>query len=350
MGFDYVKKKFYGIMWIREKVCTLDGGRVLMKPRYWSLAIVLLLINYLIFAALFTRLLDTNFDYDLVTHTPIPTFTPAPAQPFIIIPTLTPIPVIPTATATRVLSNGNISNGEPPAPAEPPPAPQAQLVAPGSINIRSGPGIGYEVIGTLNANTPRPIIGRNADASWWQIQITEGEVGWVAGTVVTPTNTDAVPMVEASPGPLSNAPTAPEAQTAASESSLPAPPPQERYQFTPTGWYDDGNQGITRFLGDIKDAAGNPVDGVFVRVSCGYYSTISYPSGPVGWGTLNESADWPPGFYDITVDEKPVPCIWTLSIVDTEDRKTVKAVLSEEIPVEVTLEKSVIVAGWQKNW
>jgi hypothetical protein len=39
-----------------------------------------------------------------------------------------------------------------------------------------------------------------------------------------------------------------------------------------------------------------------------------------------------------------------LSIVDTEDRKTVKAVLSEEIPVEVTLEKSVIVAGWQKNW
>jgi hypothetical protein len=138
MGFDYVKKKFYGIMWIREKVCTLYGGRVLMKPRYWSLAIVLLLINYLIFAALFTRLLDTNFDYDLVTRTPIPTFTPAPAQPFIIIPTLTPIPVIPTATATRVLSDGNISNGEPSAPAEPPPAPQAQLVAPSSINIRSG--------------------------------------------------------------------------------------------------------------------------------------------------------------------------------------------------------------------
>ena len=316
-----------------------------MKPRYWSLAIVLLLINYLIFAALFSRLIDTNFESEFVTRTPIPTFTPAPAQPFIIVPTLTPAPIIPTPTATRVIDAGSAeaSQSAAEAGAHNQPELQPQLVAPGSVNIRSGPGLNFEVIGTLNANTARPIVGRNSDASWWQIKITEEQVGWVSGTVVTASNTNNVPLVE-SP----QAYNAPPAQPAASND--PAPPPQPKYQFSPTGWYDDGNAGLTRFLGDIKDPVGGPVNGVFVRASCGEYSTISYPSGPVGWGTLNESADWPAGFYDITVDTRPVPCIWVLSVVDTDDRQNVKAVLSEEIPVEVTTEKSIIVAGWQRNW
>jgi hypothetical protein len=134
-------------------------------------------------------------------------------------------------------------------------------------------------------------------------------------------------------------------------SSNPAPAPEKpKYQFEPTGWFDDTNYGLTRFLGDIKDVNGNPVDGVFIQASCGTYSTISYPSGPVGWGQYNESADWPNGFYDIAIDTKPVPCIWTLTVVDTDDRKTVKARLSESVPVEVTQEKSIITANWRKNW
>jgi len=103
-------------------------------------------------------------------------------------------------------------------------------------------------------------------------------------------------------------------------------------------------------LGTITDKNGSPVNGVFVRAGCGDYSTISYPSGPVGWGPLRVGADWPPGFYDVTVDTKPVPCIWTLSVVETDDRKTVKAVLSEEVPVEITLKKSIVTANWRKNW
>jgi hypothetical protein len=238
------------------------------------------------------------------------------------------------------------AEGEGPVPAEAQVATQPQLVAPAPVNIRSGPGLDFEVIGTLNPNVDRPIIGRNGDASWWQITITDEKSGWVSNTVVTTRNTNDVPLVNS---PVSRAPAAPAPAQAAASSPPPAPEAPQ-YQFTPTGWYDDTNQGLTRFLGDIKDANGNPVNGVFVRASCGYYSTISYPSGPVGWGSLNESADWPAGFYDITVDERPVPCIWILSIVDTDDRKTVKAILSEEIPVEVTLEKSVIVANWRKNW
>ncbi len=326
-----------------------------MKPSNWSLAIILVLINYLIFATLFNRLLEGDFNSSYATRTPIPTFTPAPAEPFIIVPTLTPVPVEPTPTATLVLesdiraSGSDFLEGSNPGDGSSARADQTsepELVAPGAVNIRSGPGLNYSVIGTLNANTLMPIVGRNGDASWWQIEITDDRLGWVSNSVVQANNAADVPVVEVDTGPDGPAPVP--AQPAAS--NPPPAPEKPKYQFTPTGWYDDTNQGVTRFLGDIKDSAGNPVNGVFVRASCGHYSTISFPSGPTGWGTLNEGADWPAGFYDVTVDTRPVPCVWILSVVETDDRKTVKAVLSEEIPVEVTAEKSVIVAGWQKNW
>lgn len=319
-----------------------------MKARYWSLAIVLFLVNYLIFATLFTWLVSADFGGRYPTRTPVPTFTPAPALPSFIIPTLTPVPVAPTPTATRVVDQPEASKSslQEPVPAVEAAASQAgaQLVAPGAVNIRSGPGLNYDVIGTLNANTTMPISGRNGPASWWQLKIAGGATGWVAASVVNATNTDVVPVVDAPPPAQSAAPAAP-------EPVADNPPPQQpRYQYEPTGWYDDGNAGLTRFLGDIKDVDGNPVNGVFVQASCGDFSTISMPSGPVGWGPLNESSDWPAGFYDVVVATRPVPCIWTLTVVETNDRKTVIERLSESIPVEITMEKSIVTANWRKNW
>jgi uncharacterized protein YraI len=330
-----------------------------LKARHWSLAIALILINYIIFASLFSRLLDSDFGVNYATRTPIPTFTPAPAQPLIIIPTPTPITPVPTPTATRVLGNleveagsASLANEDTAQSGVPDPNSQAsdepQRVAPGSVNIRSGPGVNFSVIGTLNSNTAVPIIGRNSNATWWKIKISGDGTGWVSDAVVSATHTDIVPIAEA-PAPPPVEVSAPVPQPAA-ESNPPPAPEKPKYQFEPVGWYDDTNFGLTRFLGDIVDKDGNPVNGVFVQASCGNYSTISYPSGPVGWGSIGESADWPAGFYDITIDSKPVPCIWTLTVVDTDDRKIVKARLSESIPVEVTGEKSVIVAGWRKNW
>jgi uncharacterized protein YgiM (DUF1202 family) len=323
-----------------------------MKARYWSLAIVLILVNYLVFASLFSELLDPRFGSGFVTRTPVPTFTPAPAQaPAIIIPTLTPLPAVPTPTATRVIQSEESANV---APSDSPPAEaelaaqaalEPQLVAPGTVNIRSGPGTNYAVIGALNANTPVRIIGRNGAASWWQVEITPGSIGWIASSVVSASNADNVPLAEAPAQPVAAAP-----QPAAASAPPPAAPEKPKYQYEPTGWYDDGNAGLTRFLGTIKDVNGNPVNGAFVRASCGDYSTISFPSGPVGWGPYRVGSDWPAGFYDITVDTKPVPCLWLLSVVETDDRQTVKKVLSEEVPVEITLTKSIVTANWRKNW
>jgi hypothetical protein len=190
-------------------------------------------------------------------------------------------------------------------------------------------------------------VGRNPNTSWWQIEITPGVIGWVASSVVSASNAEDVAVVDAPPPPAAAA----VPQPAASSPPDDAPPLQTaKYQYEPTGWYDDGNAGLTRFMGTITDANGNPVNGVFVRAQCGNYSTISYPSGPVGWGPYNESADWPAGFYDVTVDTKPVPCLWLLSVVETNDRKTVTATLSEAVPVEITLQKSIVTANWRKNW
>ena len=214
------------------------------------------------------------------------------------------------------------------------------------LNVRTGPGTNYEPIGWLAAGTRVDIIARNANGTWWQIDYPDAPdgVAWISAGYGTASDTQDVPVVEAPATPT------PFALTATPTPESPPPTPSPAYQYTPTGWYGDTNYGLTRFMGDIRDTAGNPVDGVFVRATCGSYATISYPSGPVGWGPLGESSDWPPGFYDITVDSKPVPCMWTLQVVATDDRETVTAQLSEAVPVEVTHEQSVIQANWQKNW
>ena len=307
-----------------------------MKPRYWSLAIVLILVNYIVFATLFTWLIEVDFSRGKLTHPAQPTFTPAPAQPFVIVPTPVPVTPIPTATATRVLESSEANAPAEAAPASSQPAVQAQLVAPGPVNIRSGPGTDYEIIGTLNANTAMPIVGRNSDASWWQIKIAEGTTGWVAASVVSASNTVNVPLTEVSSQHSSSLKVQPAADTLP-----PAPRPQS--QFEPDGWQAEANPALTRFRGDIRDAAGNPINGVLVKASCGDFDIISDPSGSASNG-------WADGFYEITIDTKPVPCLWTLAIVAGGDSQAGQTKMSETVPAQVTEKASVIVANWRKNW
>lgn len=52
-----------------------------------------------------------------------------------------------------------------------------------NINVRSGPGLGYSIIGTLRAGTTAPVVGRLADNSWYLVTV-GGVTGWVGGNVV----------------------------------------------------------------------------------------------------------------------------------------------------------------------
>lgn len=307
------------------------------KASLWSIIILLALLVYVIFTLLFYTMLREFVFNDLAAETPVlltptlaPTFTPAPTETpleVVVIPTATPTPTPttpPTATAT---------------PTPTPVIPQA--VTDITVNVRSGPGTNYPVIGALTPAEPVTVTGQNEAGSWWHIRQADGTLGWVAGSVVETQHTTDLPIVLASPPP---------APTATPTAAATPTPTKSPYQYEPTGWYGDRNYGLTRFLGNISDAQGNPVNGVFVEAQCGSYRVISNPSGPIGWPPFNESSTWPPGFYDITVARHPVPCQWLLTVVLTEDRETVLARLSETIEVEVTVEQSIIVANWRKNW
>jgi hypothetical protein len=56
-----------------------------------------------------------------------------------------------------------------------------------AINIRSGPGMGYPVIGIADAGSRLRILARDASEQWWQIQhdATSSRRAWVAISVVS---------------------------------------------------------------------------------------------------------------------------------------------------------------------
>lgn len=55
-----------------------------------------------------------------------------------------------------------------------------------NVNLRSGPGTNYGVVGVLAQGESLEIVGRNADSSWWQVQA-EGGLQWIAASVTTAT-------------------------------------------------------------------------------------------------------------------------------------------------------------------
>ncbi len=53
-----------------------------------------------------------------------------------------------------------------------------------NLNVRTGPGINYDIIGTLALGQPVPVSGTNDDRSWWQIN-QGGAIGWVSASYST---------------------------------------------------------------------------------------------------------------------------------------------------------------------
>jgi hypothetical protein len=314
------------------------------KVTLWSIVVILALLLYIVLVLLFRTLFQDITERRQVARTPAPTFTLPPAPPAVVLATSTPDAPTPSPTSSPTSTPAATPTEAPTeAPTLTPPPAQPQAVASITVNVRSGPGVNYPVVATLPPNVPVVIVGQNAAGTWWQIEGPDGSRGWVAASVVQASANVDVPIAQAP------APPAPPAQPSPTPAP-PAPEPQPAHQYEPTGWFDDTNYGLTRFLGTITDADGNPVNGVFVEAQCGDYRVISNPSGPVGWGPFNESHDWPPGFYDITLDTKPIACHWFLSVVETPDKETVSARLSEIVEVETTFDKSIITANWRKNW
>ena len=139
------------------------------------------------------------------TRTPTPTATTAPTAPPVptavlttTVPTTIPTAVMTTtAPAATPVSTGvmtttaaltatyTITNTPPIAVAITVTLPVTVEIKSATANLRGGPGTEFDVVSTAAQGTRLPVIGRNADGSWWQVCCVEGKPVWVNDSVVT---------------------------------------------------------------------------------------------------------------------------------------------------------------------
>jgi heat shock protein HslJ len=124
-----------------------------------------------------------------------------------------------------------------PEPTPPPPvvidtpAPQTPtgvVIAPAGVNVRTGPGSAYPIIGAANYGTEGQIIGRSADGLWWvtPVRSAPNGQGWVSADFILATGAENVPIIPAPPLPATPTPPPPTA------TPVPQPTPQPVIQFS----------------------------------------------------------------------------------------------------------------------
>lgn len=124
------------------------------------------------------------------THTPTPTKTP--------MPTLTPTAILITPRFT---------------------------VARNTVNVRSGPGTNYAIIGTVKRGQSYYFDGRNAASDWIRFRFGNGD-GWVYAPLMTVTALLSVPIIQPpAPAPTATSPPAP--------TNTPRPAAQAQQQAPP---------------------------------------------------------------------------------------------------------------------
>ncbi|GIK54740.1 MAG: SH3 domain-containing protein [Chloroflexi bacterium] len=108
------------------------------------------------------------FDLTAVSTTPVPTVTPLPGTA-----TATPTPIS-LANATGIVNTG-------------------------ALNVRSGPGVQYNVIAAVYFGDVVTLLGRNGDATWLYIQTAAAVRGWVNARYITPSvAVTSLPVIDSS--------------------------------------------------------------------------------------------------------------------------------------------------------
>ena len=194
------------------------------------------------------------------------------------------------------------------------------------VNVRKGPAIEYDKLGTLDAGQSAPVRGKNADGTWWQISFPAAAdgVGWVIGQLVNITgDTSAVTVAQAPALPTAN----PQAQVptntppaaapaATATSSLPSSallPYSQAMRFSPRddvgdvplGHNGEGKSstlvwevnGAKSLELEITTAAGS---GIFENCPAGNLSSVS-PGDAVG---KRKPLQVPSGSFQFTIDTK----------------------------------------------
>ena len=234
----------------------------------------------------------------------VPTFTPTPKLANLPPPTATP----PVAIASAVAADVVVTTTAPLTPTQAVTLPTVQVITPtntpaaeprliitgDAVNVRSGPGTTFDLIGAAVKGGDFQLLARNAQGDWWQICCVNGQPGWVFGELATVENAESVAVAADMPTPapstpvaLAEAPTAApvaEPPTPTSAPAAPAPAPStdsSAGDFNPDAQYqivhfkvlglDENNGGIRDsraqhhiFL-TVLDQNGNGVNGAVVE-------------------------------------------------------------------------------------
>lgn len=275
------------------------------------------------------------------TAIPQPTFTPTP--PIIAVATIVPPTNIPLPTDTPVPVEPTATPTDTPAPQPTQPsAPQATITG-ATVNVRSGPGTAYPRVGQVSSGYTGEIKGRNSDASWLYMSYPGGE-GWVYSNLTQiQGDVNSVGVMQVAPPPATPTPPPPPTAAAPAPTPVPAGP---SYPYKIHNIFTKPNGAITQIRGYIQDSSGTPVNGARVRVRIGSFCTVSVPSGTPGV--------YPPGNYDVLLDNHAKDGDWLVAIVDrpTDPKSTQcdpgAAQLSEEVTVHTSHTDGVVFVEFDK--
>lgn len=162
--------------------------------------------------------------------------------------------------------------------------PEPDVVAKATLimNVRNGPGVTYAIVGSLDDDEEAQIIGKNEAGDWWEVDLGDGQSGWVygqlvetsgdVGAVAVAANIPPPPAATATPQPVAAAP-APVEATPADEppADTPAVDPSTGPHFTMINkrlWGKQENDGcVGKHLLRIHviDANGVRINGVALQ-------------------------------------------------------------------------------------
>lgn len=186
----------------------------------------------------------------VATPTPRPTPTPFP-------PTATPFPAVPVSPSPATFASPTI----PPTPTPIPTPTPYLLVNRARVNVRTGPGLLYPLLGQLPKGAKAPIVGRDPSGKWWQICCVDGRSAWVATWVVEAYNdTSEVPVVPNIPPP----PPTPTPRPTPPPTPTPTPAPLYEVAYGPVA-IPNSNPILTVWV-KVADRADRPIAGTLVRV------------------------------------------------------------------------------------
>lgn len=121
-----------------------------------------------------------------------------------------------------------------PAPAPEPATPTGRVVGTQALNVRSGPGTVFPVIGVARLGDEGQIVGRSADGRWWAVSVPSapGGVGWVSADFVLATNAESVPVMQGPPPPPPTPTPLPRPTATPVPPAQPTPTPSAQINFT----------------------------------------------------------------------------------------------------------------------